>query len=237
MRPMVMIVEDDAAQAALLRVCCEQEGYRVRIAGDGPGALTAAREATPDLVLMDWHLPRLSGLDTCRHLRRRMETRDVPIFILTARDAESDKVTALDAGADDFISKPFSVAELQARMRAHMRRVLGPRDRSVLRAGELEMDTSAHRVTRGGVPVHLGPTEFRLLRLLMSHPGQVFSRQDVLDAVWGPTIHVEPRTVDAHIRRMRKALSEAGGPDIIRTVRAVGYAIDPVPTYMDAAAE
>jgi len=232
-----MIVEDDAAQAALLSRCCEQAGYRVSVAGDGQEALAAAREATPDLVLLDWGLPRLSGLETCRHLRRRMETRDVPIFILTARSGETEKVTALDAGADDFISKPYSVAELQARMRAHMRRVLAPRDRSFLRAGDLEMDTSAYRVTRNGETVHLGPTEFRLLRLLMSHPGQVFSRQDVLDVVWGPTIHVEMRSVDAHIRRLRKALNAAGGADIIRTVRAVGYAIDVLPQpYLEAAA-
>lgn len=226
MRPMVMIVEDDAVQADVLRCCCEQEGYRSQVAPDGQTALAAARETTPDLVLMDWVMPQLSGLEVCRRLRGRIETRDVPIIFLTGRDRDHEKVAALDAGADDFLTKPFSLSELQARMRVQMRRVVGPRDRSVLRVGDIVMDTCGHRVTRAGRTLHLGPTEFRLLRLLMSHPGQVFSREDFLRMVWGPNIHVEARTVDVHIRRLRKVLSVTGTDDPIRTIRAVGYAID-----------
>ncbi len=227
MKPLVLLVEDEAALVTLLRYNLEREGFRLVDARDGEEALVLAKEERPDLVLLDWMLPLMSGLEVCRQLRRAPETRDTPIILLTARGEEADKVRGLDSGADDYITKPFSPAELVARMRAVLRRAQPALANETLQFDDLEMDLAAHRVRRGERDVHLGPTEFRLLRHLMQHPGRVFSREQLLDAVWGRDVYVEPRTVDVHIRRLRKALnaSEAEA-DLIRTVRSAGYALD-----------
>jgi two-component system phosphate regulon response regulator PhoB len=226
MKPLVLLVEDEAALVTLLRYNLEREGFRLVDARDGEEALVLAKEERPDLVLLDWMLPLMSGLEVCRQLRRAPETRDVPIIILTARGEEADKVRGLDSGADDYITKPFSPAELVARMRAVLRRALPALANETLQFDDLEMDLAAHRVRRGLRDVHLGPTEFRLLRYLMQHPGRVFSREQLLDAVWGRDVYVEPRTVDVHIRRLRKALNTTDETDLIRTVRSAGYALD-----------
>jgi len=226
MKPMVMIVEDETALVTVLRYNLEKEGYRVCEAGDGEEALTIYAESEPDLVLLDWMLPALSGIEVCRQLRRKPGARNVPIIMLTARGEEADKVRGLNTGADDYITKPFSVPELLARVKAHLRRVQPAQPKGVLEYETVTMDLGAHRVTRAGRHVHLGPTEFRLLRFLMQNPGSVFSREALLNAVWGPDIYVEPRTVDVHIRRLRKALNGDGEKDLIRTVRAAGYALD-----------
>ncbi len=226
MKPLILVVEDEAALVTLLRYNLEREGFRVAAAHDGEEALVMAAEERPDLVLLDWMLPLTSGLEVCRRLRRQPETRDVPILILTARGEEADKVRGLDSGADDYITKPFSPAELIARIRAVLRRAQPQLTSEVLQFEDLTMDLAAHRVRRGSRDVHLGPTEFRLLRHLMQHPGRVFSREQLLDAVWGHDVYVEPRTVDVHIRRLRKALNTGPEADLIRTVRAAGYALD-----------
>ncbi len=226
MKPLVLLVEDEAALVTLLRYNLEREGFRLVDARDGEEALVLAKEERPDLVLLDWMLPLMSGLEVCRQLRRAPETRDVPIIMLTARGEEADKVRGLDSGADDYITKPFSPAELVARMRAVLRRAQPALANETLQFDDLEMDLAAHRVRRGLRDVHLGPTEFRLLRYLMQHPGRVFSREQLLDAVWGRDVYVEPRTVDVHIRRLRKALNNDDESDLIRTVRSAGYALD-----------
>ncbi len=226
MKPLILIVEDESALVTMLRYNLERDGYRIVEARDGEEALMVVREERPDLVLLDWMLPLMSGLEVCRQLRRRTETRDVPIIILTARGEELDKVRGLDAGADDYITKPFSPTELMARIRAVMRRSSPSLTNEALTFEDLFMDLVAHRVRRGERDVHLGPTEFRLLRHLMQYPGRVFSREQLLDAVWGRDVYVEPRTVDVHIRRLRKALNGHSEPDLIRTVRSAGYAID-----------
>lgn len=226
MQPQVLIVEDEAALVTLLRYNLEREGFQVSEAGDGEEALLRAVEAPPDLVILDWMLPRLSGIEVCRRLRRVPETRDVPILILTARGEEADKVRGLDYGADDYVTKPFSPAELIARVRALMRRARPGLATETLTFADLSMDMAAHRVRRGKRDIHLGPTEFRLLHYLLQNPGRVFSREQILDAVWGRDVYVEARTVDVHIRRLRKALNGPGEADLIRTVRAAGYALD-----------
>ena len=226
MKPLILLVEDEAALVTLLRYNLEREGFRLVDARDGEEALVLAKEERPDLVLLDWMLPLMSGLEVCRQLRRAAETRDVPIIILTARGEEADKVRGLDSGADDYITKPFSPAELVARMRAVLRRAQPALANETFQFDDLEMDLAAHRVRRGPRDVHLGPTEFRLLRYLMQHPGRVFSREQLLDAVWGRDVYVEPRTVDVHIRRLRKALNIEDETDLIRTVRSAGYALD-----------
>jgi two-component system, OmpR family, phosphate regulon response regulator PhoB len=180
----------------------------------------------PNLVLLDWMLPLMSGLEVCRQMRRNPKTRDIPIIMLTARGEEADKVRGLNSGADDYIAKPFSPTELVARMRAVLRRSSPGMAEELLSFGDVIMDLAAHRVRRQGRDVHLGPTEFRLLRHFMQHPGRVFSREQLLDLVWGHDVYVEPRTVDVHIRRLRKALNEDNDNDIIRTVRSAGYALD-----------
>ncbi len=225
-KPLVMIVEDEAALVTLLRYNLEREGYRVTEAADGDEALILCQEERPDIVLLDWMLPHLSGLEVCRRLRRAPETREIPIILLTARGEEADKVRGLDSGADDYITKPFSPAELISRLRAVLRRARPAMAAEMLEFADVLMDLAAHRVKRGEREVRLGPTEFRLLRYLLEHPGRVFSREQLLDAVWGRDVYVEPRTVDVHIRRLRKALNGKEEKDLIRTVRSAGYALD-----------
>lgn len=229
MQPLILIVEDEADLVTLLSYNLEKEGFRTVAAYDGDEALLIANEQRPDLLLLDWMLPHRSGLDVCRQLRRGSKTRDIPIIMLTARGEEGDRVRGLDSGADDYLVKPFSNSELVARIRAVLRRAAPRMAEEILGYGDVEMDLAAHRVRRGGRDIHLGPTEFRLLRHFMQHPGRVFSREQLLDVVWGHDVYVEPRTVDVHIRRLRKALNEGGDietPDLIRTVRSAGYALD-----------
>jgi two-component system phosphate regulon response regulator PhoB len=226
MKPTVMIVEDEASLVTMLRYNLEKEGYNVTEASDGEEAVTVADETPPDAVILDWMLPRMSGIEVCRQLRRKNETRSVPIIMLTARSEETDKVRGLNVGADDYMTKPFSMPELVARVRALLRRAKPSQAKGQLSFGDILLDLDAHRVSRGGRHIHLGPTEFRLLQYLMERPGTVFSREELLNGVWGPDIYVEPRTVDVHIRRLRKALNTENGADVIRTVRAAGYALD-----------
>ncbi len=226
MKPLLLIVEDEAALVELLRYNFEKEGFRVAVAMDGEAALVAVAEARPDIMVLDWMLPHVSGLEVCRQIRRKADTRDVPIIMLTARGEESDRIRGLEVGADDYVAKPFSPSELIARVRAVLRRSKPSTAQDLLTFGDLVMDLSAHRVLRSGRPIHLGPTEFRLLRFLLERPGRVYSREQLLDAVWGRDIYVEPRTVDVHIRRLRKAINLPGDSDLIRTVRSAGYALD-----------
>ncbi|MBB6252519.1 MULTISPECIES: phosphate regulon transcriptional regulator PhoB [Azospirillaceae] len=226
LKPLVLIVEDEADLVTLLSYNLEKEGFRVLTAGDGEEALLLADEQAPHLVLLDWMLPLMSGLEVCRQMRRNPKTREIPIIMLTARGEEADKVRGLNSGADDYISKPFSPTELVARIRAVLRRAVPSLAEELLRYGDISMDLAAHRVRRNSRDIHLGPTEFRLLRHFMQHPGRVFSREQLLDIVWGHDVYVEPRTVDVHIRRLRKALNEETELDMIRTVRSAGYALD-----------
>ncbi len=226
MKSTVMIVEDEASLVTMLRYNLEKEGYVVTEAGDGEEALMIADETRPDAVLLDWMLPRISGIEVCRQLRRKSETRNVPIIMLTARTEEADKIRGLNIGADDYITKPFSMPELMARLSALLRRAKPREAKGALSFADIVMDLATHRVSRATKQIHLGPTEFRLLQFFMERPGTVFSREELLNGVWGPDIYVEPRTVDVHIRRLRKALNETGGIDVIRTVRASGYSID-----------
>lgn len=224
--PSVLIVEDETALTTLLRYNLEREGYRVFEASDGEEALLLADEVSPDLIILDWMLPQLSGIEVCRRMRRRGHLRNVPIVMLTARGEEPDRIRGLDTGADDYIVKPFSMSELLARIRAVMRRVRPSLVEDVVQVGEIVIDRSSHRVKRAERDVHLGPTEYRLLDQLMQHPGRVFSREQLLDTVWGSDIYVEARTVDVHVGRLRKALNRPGERDTIRTVRSVGYSFD-----------
>jgi two-component system phosphate regulon response regulator PhoB len=224
--PLVLVVEDESALVTLLRYNLEREGFRVAEARDGEEALLTAREQKPDLVLLDWMLPLLSGLEVCRQMRRMPETKSVPIIMLTARGEEGDKLRGLDSGADDYVTKPFSPNELIARIRAALRRSRPASNGESLQFDDLTMDLAAHRVRRRGRDIHLGPTEFRLLRYLLEHQGRVFSREQLLDMVWGQDVYVEPRTVDVHIRRLRKALNAPDEADLIRTVRSAGYSLD-----------
>jgi two-component system phosphate regulon response regulator PhoB len=228
-KPLVLVVEDEAALATMLRYNLEKQGFRVVEATDGQEALTRIAEAQPDLVLLDWMLPQMSGLEVCRQIRRRSNTRDLPVIMVTARADDQDAVRGLDTGADDYIAKPFSMDALLARIRALLRRSNSLPVKGQLSFHDITMDLALHRVQRNGRPVHLGPTEFRLLEFFMQHPRRVFSREEVLDAVWGPEIHVEPRTVDVHIRRLRKSINATGELDVVRTVRAAGYALDTEP--------
>ncbi len=226
MTPTVLVVEDEDALATLLQYNLEKEGYRVILAGDGEEALILVQEELPDLVVLDWMLPKVSGIEVCRRLRQRTESRNLPILMLTARGEESDRVRGLDTGADDYVVKPFAMSELTARIRAVMRRIRPGLADDRVTCGDIVMDRVAHRVKRGGTEVHLGPTEFRLLDHLMQHPGRVFSREQLLDAVWGSDVYVEARTVDVHIGRLRKALNGRADADPIRTVRSAGYSLD-----------
>jgi two-component system phosphate regulon response regulator PhoB len=226
MKPLVMIVEDEAALVTMLRYNLEKEGFAVCDAGDGEEALVQITERQPDVLLLDWMLPLVSGIEVCRQVRRSPNARSLPIIMLTARGEEGDKIRGLNSGADDYITKPFSPSELIARVRAVMRRANPDSSADTLTFGDVAMDIAAHRVTRGERAVHLGPTEYRLLRFLLEHPGRVFSREQLLDAVWGHDVYVEPRTVDVHIRRLRKTLNAPGETDLVRTVRSAGYALD-----------
>jgi two-component system, OmpR family, phosphate regulon response regulator PhoB len=224
--PHVLVVEDETALATLLRYNLEREGYRVFEARDGEEALILADEAKPDLVVLDWMLPELSGIEVCRRLRARGPMRNVPIVMLTARGEETDRIRGLDTGVDDYIVKPFSMSELLARLRAVMRRARPSLVQEVMNLGNITIDRTTHRVRRAERDVHLGPTEFKLLDHLMQHPGRVFSREQLLDAVWGSDVYVEARTVDVHVGRLRKALNEVDERDPIRTVRSAGYSFD-----------
>jgi two-component system, OmpR family, phosphate regulon response regulator PhoB len=224
--PSILVVEDEAALVTLLRYNLEQAGFEVAEALDGEEALTAIAERIPDLVLLDWMLPGVSGIEICRQLRRGAATRNLPIIMLTARSEEADRVRGLECGADDYVAKPFSPAELIARINAVLRRIRPALVEESLSVGDVQMDLARHRVTRHDRELHLGPTEFRLLRHFLEHPDRVFSREQLLDAVWGADIFVDPRTVDVSIRRLRKTLNDVGESDLIRTVRAAGYAFE-----------
>jgi len=225
-QPYILVMEDEDALATLLQYNLEKEGYDVAVASDGEEGMLQVEERTPDLILLDWMLPKLSGIEVCRRIRGRAETRNLPIIMLTARGEETDRVRGLDTGADDYMTKPFSMTELTARIRAVLRRIRpGLADERINHA-DIVIDRVAHRVRRAGKEVHLGPTEFRLLDHLMKHPGRVFSREQLLDAVWGSDVYVEARTVDVHVGRLRKALNVEGTVNPIRTVRSAGYSLD-----------
>jgi len=224
--PYVLVVEDEDALATLLDYNLMKEGFRVERAADGEEALLRVAEEPPDLVVLDWMLPKVSGVEVCRQLRAGAETRRTPVLMLTARGEEADKVRGLDTGADDYVVKPFAMSELVARIRALLRRARPELVEERLEYADLVLDRARHRVTRDGSDVHLGPTEYRLLDFLMQRPGRVFSRERLLDAVWGANTYVEVRTVDVHVGRLRKALRLPGAPDLIRTVRSAGYALD-----------
>ncbi len=222
----ILIVEDEEPLSLLLRYNLESEGYEVETVARGDDADTRLRESPPDLVVLDWMLPGLSGIELCRRLRARPETKSLPIIMLTARGEESERVRGLSTGADDYIVKPFSVPELVARVRALLRRSHPERVAEVLTIGEIELDRVKKRVSRAGRDVELGPTEFRLLEFLMERPGRVFTREQLLDGVWGSEVYIDERTVDVHVGRLRKALNRGRDGDPIRTVRGSGYSID-----------
>lgn len=225
-RGRILMVEDDPALAELLRYHFEHEDFEVEHTADGEDALLLARECPPDVVLLDWMIEGLSGIEVCRRLRRIPDTANVPIIMLTARGEEEDRVRGLETGADDYVTKPFSPRELVARVGAVLRRVRPALAGEQLRYADIELDIVTHKVKRASTTIPLGPTEFRLLRHFMEHPGRVFSRERLLDGVWGRDSDIEPRTVDVHIRRLRKAINIEGTADIIRTVRSAGYALD-----------
>jgi two-component system phosphate regulon response regulator PhoB len=227
MKPLILIVDDEDSLLEIVRYNLERAGFEAATAHDGEEALTAISERIPDLVVLDWMLPHVSGIEVCRQIRRLGGARSIPVIMLTARSDETDKVRALNTGADDYLTKPFSPGELTARIQAVLRRSRPALLAEAVRAGEIEMDLSSHRVFRGGETISLRPVEFRLLRILLEHPGRVFSREQLLDAVWDRDAEIEPRTVDVHVRRLRKALNAGGRRELIRTVRAAGYAFEP----------
>ena len=228
-RPRVLVIEDDPHLLELLSYNLTAAGFAVATAPDGEEGWLSILENPPDLAIVDWMLPALSGLELCRRLRRRKDTRNLPIIMLTARGEEGDRVRGLETGADDYVTKPFSPRELIARIHAVLRRVRPALHGEILTVGDITLDPVSHKVRRAGRAIHLSPTEFRLLRHLMEHPGRVFSREQLLDAVWGLDSDIEIRTVDVHIRRLRKALNAPGEADPIRTVRAAGYALEAPP--------
>lgn len=222
----ILLVEDEPAQAEMITYNLEKAGFIVMHAPDGQTAIEMARTESPDLVLLDWMLPEVAGIDVCRQLRVDRDLQEVPIIMLTARGDEDDRVRGIDTGADDYLVKPYSPRELISRIKALLRRANPGGVDDKLACLDIEIDLASHKVTRGGALIHLGPTEFKLLRTFMERPGRVFSREHLLDLVWGHGVYVEDRTVDVHIRRLRKALNEGGKKDVIRTVRSAGYAID-----------
>ncbi len=226
--PRLLLVEDDPALSELLEFRFTGEGYTVTVTPDGDEALLLASEEAPDLVVLDWMIEGTSGIEVCRRLRRDKATAHVPIVMLTARGAEDDRVRGLDTGADDYVTKPFSPRELIARVNAIMRRIRPALAGEVLQVGDLTLDATAHKVTRQGRTLALGPTEFRLLKFFMEHPGRVFSRGQLLDAVWGTDSDIELRTVDVHIRRLRKGIELPDIADPVRTVRSAGYSLEAV---------
>jgi two-component system phosphate regulon response regulator PhoB len=224
--PRILVVEDEAALSLLLAYNLEAEGFAVERVERGDEAELRLLETPPDLMILDWMLPGVSGLEICRRLRAREPTRSLPVIMLTARDEESERVRGLSIGADDYVVKPFSVPELMARVHALLRRARPDRAATHLKAGDLDLDRQNWRVSRAGRDVHLGPTEFRLLEYLMAKPGRVFSRAQLLDSVWGLSAEIDERTVDVHVGRLRKALVQGNEPDPIRTVRGAGYSFD-----------
>ncbi|MEX0645493.1 MAG: phosphate regulon transcriptional regulator PhoB [Parvularculaceae bacterium] len=221
----ILVVEDEEALTTLLDYNLRQENFDVAIASDGEEALVKIDEAAPDIVILDWMLPKISGIEVCRRLRSRPETKNIPVIMLTARSEEADRIRGLETGADDYLTKPFSTNELVARVRAVLRRIRPGLVQDEIRYGDIRIDRTAHRVWREEQEIHLGPTEFRLLDHLIQHPGRVFSREQLLNAVWGSDVFVEVRTVDVHIGRLRKALNKHDQGDPIRTVRSAGYAL------------
>ncbi|MCJ2185584.1 phosphate regulon transcriptional regulator PhoB [Novosphingobium beihaiensis] len=226
MNPTVLVVEDDTALCELLTWNLSAEGYEVRSTADGEEALLMVREQMPDAIVLDWMIEQVPGIEVCRQLRKDKETAQIPVIMLTARGEEEDMIRGLKTGADDYVTKPFSPRELMARIEALLRRSRPSLAGNVLQWGDIELDATSHRVRRGGEPLHLGPTEFRLLRYFMERPNRVVSRQQILDGVWGMDSDIDERTVDVHIRRLRKAINRDGDTDPIRTVRAAGYAMD-----------
>ncbi len=222
----VLIVEDEEPLSLILRYNLEAEGYEVETCARGDDADTRLKESAPDLLVLDWMLPGLSGIELCRRLRTRPETERLPIIMLTARGEESERIRGLSTGADDYVVKPFSMPELMARVRAMLRRTRPELVSTMLRSGDLELDRETHRVRRANREIHLGPTEFRLLEFLMQSPGRVFSREQLLDGVWGRDVYVDERTVDVHVGRLRKAINRGRDKDPIRTVRGSGYSFD-----------
>ena len=226
MNPLILIVEDEPAQVEILRYNLEKKGFLISVATAGEEALILAEEEEPDLVILDWMLPDISGIEICRRLKAQQHTKLTPVIMLTARGEEEDRVRGLENGADDYMVKPYSPNEMIARVQAVLRRSHPEIAAEVLEYSDIRMDLACHRVSRNDQAIHLGPTEFRLLRVLMQRPERVFSREQLLDRAWGRDVYVESRTVDVHIRRLRKALNIKGLKDIIRTVRGAGYAID-----------
>lgn len=224
-QPTVLIVEDEGAQREVLAYNLEAEGFRVVAAEDGEEAMILVDEAAPDIIVLDWMLPNISGIEICRRLKARSDTRNVPIIMLSARSEEVDRVRGLETGADDYVIKPYSVVELMARVRTQLRRVRPSTVGVVLEYADIRLDPESHKVSRAGAMLRLGPTEFRLLSTFMEKPGRVWSREQLLDRVWGRDIYVDTRTVDVHIGRLRKALMQHGGEDPLRTVRGAGYAL------------
>ena len=222
----VLVVEDEEAISLLLKYNLTAEGFEVTVVDDGDEALMVADEIQPDIILLDWMLPHVSGIEICRQLRAHEETQAIPVIMLTARAEEEDRLRGFEKGADDYVTKPFSMKELVARIHAVLRRANPAASENVVTFGDISLDRETMRVTRGGEAVTLGPTEFRLLETLIKRPGRVYSREQLLDRVWGQDIYVEARTVDVHIGRLRKALNKGGAMDPIRTVRASGYALD-----------
>jgi len=222
----ILIVEDETDLSELMRYNLEAEGFRVMGAESGDEAVERIRDGVPDLILLDWMLPGLSGIELCRRWRSREETARTPIIMITARGEEEERVRGLATGADDYVVKPFSMPELVARIQALLRRSSPQLVTNVLKAGDLELDRQSHRVRRAGRDLHLGPTEYRLLEYLMRHPGRVYTREQLLDGVWGNDVYVDERTVDVHVGRLRKAINRGREPDPIRTVRGAGYAFD-----------
>ena len=224
-RPRILLVEDEAAQREILAYNLSAEGYAVEQAATGDEALLMVRESPPDVVVLDWMLPGVSGIEICRQIKMRRETRSIPVIMLSARSEEGDRVRGLETGADDYVVKPYSVAELLARVRSQLRRSRPAAAGARLEYEDIVLDPESHKVWRGGREVKLGPTEFRLLTTFMEKPGRVWSREQLLDRVWGRDIYVDTRTVDVHIGRLRKALRKDGGADPLRTVRGTGYAL------------
>ena len=224
-QPHILVIEDEAAQREILTYNLESEGYRVSKADDGEEGLLIVAEDTPDVIVLDWMMPHLSGIEVCRRLKSRSATRTIPVIMLSAKSEEVDKVRGLETGADDYVVKPYSVSELMARVRTQLRRVRPTTVGEVLTYDDITLDAETHRVTRGETDLKLGPTEFRLLATFMEKPGRVWSREQLLDRVWGRDVYVDTRTVDVHVGRLRKALTQTGGDDPLRTVRGAGYAL------------